>query len=138
MSGFRSICTNECTLVIASKYFSFVFVTFNCTVEEDYRDICCFCFFNDLRRSVYRTRCYDVNDQYVCTCLDSCIDLLVLCCLVVVCIVVLIFNTQFVQFSIQCCTYGSDVCIAVCIVHNCYVCVRQVNIACCICYGLCF
>ena len=119
MSCFRSVCSYKCTLVIASKYIAFCLVIFDRTVKENNRDSCCFCFFNDLRRSIYRTRCNDVDDQCCSTCLDRCINLFVLCCLVAVSIIVLIFNTHLVKFCIECCTDRCDISIRIGIVEYC-------------------
>ena len=94
MACFWSIGTNECTLVIASKYFTLILVRLNCTVEEDNRDSCCACLVNDRLGNIYRTGSNDVNDQQVCALADCGIDLLILCSLVAVAIIILIRDTS--------------------------------------------
>ena len=60
MSSLRSICSYECTLLIASKYLALILVSLNCTVEEDNRDISCLSLIYDSLGSVYRTGCNNV------------------------------------------------------------------------------
>ena len=94
MSSLRSICSYECTLLIASKYLALILVSLNCTVEEDNRDSCCACLVNDRLGSIYRAGSNDVNDQQVCALADCGIDLLVLGSLVAVAIIILIRDTS--------------------------------------------
>ena len=104
---FGSIGTDEASVCMCIKNRNISAVGADCAVEEYYGNVACSC--KNFFCCVNRTGSYKVYNEKGGTTSDSGFNLVELFCLVVCCKLVVIFDTECIEFFVECRTYSAEI-----------------------------